>query len=426
MKILENFFLEDEIDGYLLRQFKFGHHERFVYSKDGSFLMPASFHLNQEDSDDYKAYSEKFETDLLYEVDADQGLAWLKMKEKVWLNKQVNHQTTEMGNWLMGFNSTLTNRTEHSISLHKLFEMYVMVELNTNSVYFVAVSINPEIDAQYILLFINEQYKNFELNGIPINLEMPELNTKELNITKVLHLYSLSANPVIDRIRELYKKYGWRVKLKDEEYFLSIQTKKEKFEDKIVLCEGEDKKILELLQTDDFIFSDELNNYTIFQNVKTEKRKCLRDKDFLTTEEVKSLKKKFPKYYILDYYCLENYLYHPDNIEEYIGKKFDKEQYIKEIIKIKNKRIENFSIEKSRMSYAEIKENHLNKVDKTAHLKIFEELKSENFETFYKHYDMKKHDFSFLSPYNLRKKKLARCQWFQTRIIKLLKESITI
>ena len=420
MKILDTFFLDNQIDDYLIRHFVAGNHERFIFSRDGSFLFPTSLDLSQENTDVIKTHSEKFERDLLYEVDAPKGLAWQKMKEKVFLNEQVRKESNATGNWLMGFNSTITNRTNNSISLHKLFEMYAMVELNTNSVYFVAVSIFPERDASLILQYINEQYKNFVSNGIPVNLEMPELSTKELTINKILHLYSLSANHFIDEMRTLYQKNGWRVKLKDEEYFLAKQTQRKKFEQQIILCEGEDKRLLDLLRTEEFIFSDELNSVTIFQNVKTGERKCLRDKDYLTTEEVKKLRQKFPKYIILEYYCLENYLYHPDNIEEYVGKAFNKEQYKSSIVEIKNKKLEHLQIEKSRKSYLELKENHLKKIDKNAHLSILEELRSENFETFYKHYDMKKHDFSFLNPHNLNKTKLARTNWFNYRILKLL------
>lgn len=62
----------------------------------------------------------------------------------------------------------------------------------------------------------------------------------------------------------------------------------------------------------------------------------LRDRDFLTDNEIKNLKKQYSNYLVLDYYCFENYLYHPDNISELQIKDFNRNWYVEELIKQKN------------------------------------------------------------------------------------------
>jgi hypothetical protein len=326
--------------------------------------------------------------------------------------------------WLMGFNATSFLQQKGFISIHKLFEIYAIIERNSNSVFFVAVSVFPERDAPLILNYINNLKSDFDKSGIPVRLQMPEMDTKELTISKVLHLFSFSANNIIEKVREGFKKHGWRVILKDEKYFSNKNKEKEKINEQIILCEGTDKNLFQLLNFPDILFSDEHNNMSIFQNVKTGVRRCVRDKDYLTSEEVQKLKKKFPKYHILDYYCLENYLYYPENIVFLLGSRFDKQAYMESIISEKKRTLAEkiVNISKARNTYLELKENHINPSHNGDSI-IIEELSSDNFQVFYKHYDMKTHNKSFLNSFNLKREQLASTGWFKQQIIRVLEEN---
>src|SRR5690606_15279902 len=118
------------------------------------------------------------------------------------------------------------------------------------------------------------------------------------------------------------------------------------------------------LNIENIMFSMEHNSVSIFQNIKTKKINALRDKDYLLKEEITRLKKVFPKYYILDYYCIENYLYHPDNLEELDLRKFDKSLYIQDITNQKdlNKLLIISNFKGIRKGYKELTENHIKEV----------------------------------------------------------------
>jgi hypothetical protein len=39
------------------------------------------------------------------------------------------------------------------------------------------------------------------------------------------------------------------------------------------------------------------------------------DRDYLTEAEIKAIRKRLPQLYVLGYYSIESYLYHPQNIK---------------------------------------------------------------------------------------------------------------
>ncbi len=87
---------------------------------------------------------------------------------------------------------------------------------------------------------------------------------------------------------------------------------------------------------------------------------------------------------------------------------YSKEEYIKNINIEKNKIlldiITNFKL--IRKGYKELTENHIEKV-KDADSILIKEIKSDEFEVFYKHFDMKSYNKAFLERYNLSYFKLA-------------------
>lgn len=173
----------------------------------------------------------------------------------------------------------------------------------------------------------------------------------------------------------------------------------------------------------------------VYEYAKFEKENySVRDKDFLTRNEVKWLTNKFQNYFILEYYCFENYLFHPDNLEEYFNGKadfFNKKNYLKEIIKQKNDKLIYIAegLRSARNSYYDFTDNQKNNMDDSP--EIIECLKSDVFELFYQYFDMKGtnkdkgFDKSYLSNYNIRKEELVVTNWFANKMRKLFSKVLS-
>lgn len=190
--------------------------------------------------------------------------------------------------------------------------------------------------------------------------------------------------------------------------------------DKFIFCENKNHEILNQLNLENHIFYPELNSNNVFYQVRMQpERYGLRDRDFLTDAEILKLKKNFPNYYILNYYCFENYLFHPDNIEELNLQGFNKSDYISEIIKQKNeKKLSIISIfRQSRSSYQEFKNESDGYRIKGEEEKIIEYLTSDDIEIFFKSFSMKdKFNKSSIDKYGLKESELAKTKWFRKKI----------
>lgn len=173
----------------------------------------------------------------------------------------------------------------------------------------------------------------------------------------------------------------------------------------------------------------------IYESAKFEKDSySIRDKDYLTKNEVRWLtESKFDNYFILEYYCFENYLYHPSNLIEYFetkNVKFDQGSYIEEIIRQKNDKLLNIAqgIQISRNAYFDFTDNEKKNMDKSP--EIIECLKSDDFEIFYPYFDMKgtnkskAFDKKVLSDYNIDQRDLVKTGWFEKKISQVLKKII--
>lgn len=149
----------------------------------------------------------------------------------------------------------------------------------------------------------------------------------------------------------------------------------------------------------------------------------LRDRDFLTDSEIIRIKKKYPNYHILTYYCIENYLYHPDNIEELDLQNFNKEEYIAEIIKQKSEKknliISNYK--NARKSYQEFQIEHEKLQDKSNEHEIIKYLESDEIDVFFKAFSMKDYfNRRIIEKYQLKSTELAKNVWFKQRIFRIL------
>lgn len=107
--------------------------------------------------------------------------------------------------------------------------------------------------------------------------------------------------------------------------------------DKIVACENKNANLLTKLEFKNVLFYPERDSSSVFIKARTKMDTFgLRDRDYLTDTEIERIRNKFPNYFILEYYCFENYLFHPDNINELKLNGLDRELYLKDIIDQKN------------------------------------------------------------------------------------------
>ena len=190
--------------------------------------------------------------------------------------------------------------------------------------------------------------------------------------------------------------------------------------DKIVFCENSNATSFNKLQFENYIFHPEANSGGVFIRVRNKPDNFgIRDRDFLTDSEVKKIKARYPNYFILDYYCFENYLYHPDNIMELNIAGFDKSAYINELINQKNinKReiISNFK--KARDSYQEFKVDTEGLRIKSDEYTIMDNLESDDIEVFFKSFSLKdKCDKEILKKFSIKKSELCNTNWFKNKM----------
>lgn len=190
---------------------------------------------------------------------------------------------------------------------------------------------------------------------------------------------------------------------------------------KIVLCENKNYELYSLMGLDDFIFTDVQNANSVFLKIKRDKTLVgLRDRDFLTDNEIHELTTKFTNYKILRYYCFENYLYHPENIAQLNLSNFDKETYKDEITAIKNAQRHALMIKISGVhkGYEEFKAGGINEDADIGH--IAKCLESNNFDTFFPFFSFKDFCGTLIHKYKMDKKEvkaqLVQTEWFISRI----------
>lgn len=199
----------------------------------------------------------------------------------------------------------------------------------------------------------------------------------------------------------------------------------------IVYCEGKNALLLNSIGLNNVEFRGLEDCRAIFLAAKNEKTKyALRDKDFLTLNEVLRLEAEFDNYHILRYYCFENYLYHPDNLQSLIPG-FDLDRYKNEIVAQKNEKLLNIiqDYKLARDGYLELNENGKRRKDKKSENEIIEALRNNAFEVFYPYFDMagkkdaegkKSFNKSCLSGCNFDKVALVQTDWFKSKFQSLL------
>lgn len=229
-----------------------------------------------------------------------------------------------------------------------------------------------------------------------------------------------------NKIHGKYYDYEKHRKLKDE---LSILTKEfddfiiPRVDEKIIIyCENQNSTFFNRLNFQNIHFIPENNSNGVFiKTVANPTHFGLRDRDFLTDNEIQKLKKQYSNYLILDYYCFENYLYHPDNISELQIQDFDKNWYVEELIKQKNSKYDTILLKltNARNGYQEFKlpDNKFREKDEI----VCQYLKSDDAEIFLKSYSLKtEFDRTFISHLQLSTERLSSTDWFRKKIEQLL------
>lgn len=369
--------------------------------ENGDYLVPRLLPVDEIDhSWDYSPNNLKFE--LHYKFMPKGILARLIVK----LSKDI----FEDKYWRYGV--VLKYETTKAIVKEKYFENKIIIEVSGQN------------KREYVFMIrkaINEIHKDFSL------LEVSEMVPCNCSHCKVVETPAFFKYDLLKRYELKEIKYI-RCNLSLEEVnvleltrdILSSQLSK----DKLIVCENKNAEILKNIGLENVIFFPERDSASVFIQIKTTAdRFGLRDRDFLLDSEIQKIRTKYPNYYILEYYCFENYLYHPDNIEELNLKDFDKNEYILEIIKQKKaKKNHIISIYKnSRKSYQEFKIPSEKLKIKNEEDLIINYLESDSIEIFFKVYSMKDYfNKKIISKYNLKPQELAKTKWFKNRLEKIL------
>ena len=198
---------------------------------------------------------------------------------------------------------------------------------------------------------------------------------------------------------------------------------------KMIVCENLNAGILNSLGFLNIDFLPEKDSYTVFGRVQSDSDLMgIRDKDFILESEKKMIEADFSNYCILDFYCIENYLYHPDNIEELQIEDFNKQEYKDDIVKEKNHNLLKIvsKLHKARTTFFELKINGEKYRDERNSEKILDKLRSDDFQEFYEYYNMKDYNKTYLNKFNLSQDVLSSTKWFKNEVEKLLTKKINV
>lgn len=209
----------------------------------------------------------------------------------------------------------------------------------------------------------------------------------------------------------------------------------------VCFVENSDKEFFAAIGLENTVFVSENNRNSVYHKVRTTNYKGIVDRDFLSDDDIIQIEKEYPNLFVLQYYSIENYLYHPDNLEEYYQDRkliFDKKNYVNQILIEKNKIsydiIPGLSLKRTEYPYfGEPKFNGKNLQNRFKNKKENEEqskiiaknLSSEDFETFYKSLPMKSFCTNIKERQNIRPSDLAKTKWFKNQIKALLESKAT-
>ena len=126
--------------------------------------------------------------------------------------------------------------------------------------------------------------------------------------------------------------------------------------------------------------------------------------------------------FVLSYYAVENYLFHPSNLAELALAEFDENHYrvlLGDTMKsIRDRLLVN--LERSRNSY-EIIKTLSREIKRRAQDEVARATASDDFETFYPFLNMKSHrPTGYLAQFNLSRPQLAKTLWLRNALATVL------
>ncbi len=258
---------------------------------------------------------------------------------------------------------------------------------------------------EYISL-LSKDLKNYHFQVENRDIDSPEVR-KEIDLfilrheaqvgvlrqeMRILEIENKDLRQEIERFETQTDEYQKRLVFLENRLYLALQIPQDN-EKTTIYCEGENANLLSSIGFAHIHFLPDFDKSNVFMRMENNaKIYGIIDRDFLTDEEKQILEQKYPTLLILNYYCFENYLYHPDNLEE-LEPNFDKEAYIGRIWQKKEEmKYELISkLKNDRASYLFFRKNMLN-TNEQKHLKpLFDMIDSDDFEIFYKIFSMKTH-----------------------------------
>jgi predicted ATPase len=187
---------------------------------------------------------------------------------------------------------------------------------------------------------------------------------------------------------------------------------------RLILCENHDAKLYNAVGLTDTIFIGRRDKNAVGIEMRANDRYFgLIDRDYLGDDEITWIRTKHARLFVLGYYAIENYLYHPDNYAELVPG-FDVQGYREDIRQQKDAALVSslLNLQRTRESYEIIKERE-KKEKRAAEEAIAAALASSDFETFYPFFDMKsKFDRSALVRHQIPPDELARTRWIRAQI----------
>lgn len=205
---------------------------------------------------------------------------------------------------------------------------------------------------------------------------------------------------------------------------------------KIYFVENKDKDYYATIGIPKTVFVSDNNKNSVYHKVRTNEFFGIVDRDFLSDDDIIQITNHYEKLFILEYYSIENYFYHPDNLEEYyasIDKPFDKKAYVTLLTEAKSEAIKSFitTLVQVRTGYPYFGEPEYNgnilqnrfkaKAENNEQtITLADNLQSSDFEAFYKSLPMKSYCTHLPQRQNIPKSELAKTEWFKSKINKIL------
>jgi AAA15 family ATPase/GTPase len=204
----------------------------------------------------------------------------------------------------------------------------------------------------------------------------------------------------------------------------------------IYFVENKDKDYYAAVNIENTIFVSDNDRNNVYHKVRNSNYKGIVDRDFLSDDDIYQINRQYPNLRILRYYSVENYMYHPDNLETYSQDRnlpFDKAAYITQLTAAKNeaKKAIITSIALDRTGYPYFGEPEFNGNPLQNRFKnrqenrqqtgvICDYLDSDDLEIYYKSLPMKTYCTQLPQRQNIAKSDLSKTAWFQNRIREIL------